>query len=212
MDEVRDAVRQLNSDGLQYRWRVGLHAFAPGCASSRAGTAIIYAKDTTVRGHNLKGYREDEGPLEARGMQSFSTFIDGEWLRVINTHLSTPKHPDLREEQVEQLVAATRWHNRVLVLGDLNTRPHVTEVMGPIWNAGFKDVDPFCGPVEDSLCTKTLPRTGPNFPTAAAKFDYILGRGVNFRSCRLHTPTDDHRIVVSDLTVAHAPRPVCTVT
>ncbi|MGW7440642.1 hypothetical protein [Streptomyces sp. NPDC054849] len=40
----------------------------------------------------------------------------------------------------------------------------------------------------------------------------FLGRGVNFRSCRLRTATEDHRILISDLTVADVPRPVCTVT
>ncbi|MFB7496542.1 hypothetical protein ACFC09_17955 [Streptomyces sp. NPDC056161] len=95
---------------------------------------------------------------------------------------------------------------------DARVRRPCERRLGPIWRARIKDVDQFCGSVKDVRCTKTLAKTGPGFPTEAAKFDYILGRGVNFRSCRLHTPTEDHRIVVSDLTTADVPPPVCTVT
>ncbi|CAL9344804.1 hypothetical protein SUDANB176_00345 [Streptomyces sp. enrichment culture] len=211
LNEVREAVRLLNEAGLKYEYRSGLAALNIGCPG-RLGTAVVYAKGTTVRAHNRKGYSDDEGWTEARGMQSFTTKLDGQWVRVFNTHLSAPGHEELRKLQAGELAAATRPHPRALVLGDFNTRPHVTKVMGPIWQAGFKDIDQFCGPVKDPRCNKTLPKTGPGFPTEAAKFDYILGRGVNFRSCRLHTPTEDHRIVVGDLTAADVPRPVCTVT
>ncbi|SCF56522.1 endonuclease/exonuclease/phosphatase family protein [Streptomyces sp. Ncost-T10-10d] len=211
LNEVREAVRQLNEAGLRYEYRSGLAALNGGCPG-RLGTAIVYAKGTTVRAHNKKGYSDDEGWLEARGMQSFTTKLDGQWVRVFNTHLSAPGHEELRKLQAGELAAATRPHPRALILGDLNTRPHVTKVMDPIWQAGFKDVDQFCGPAKDPRCTKTLPLTGPPRTREESKYDYILGRGVNFRSCRLHTPTDDHRIVISDLTVADVRRPVCTVT
>ncbi|KAB1158269.1 endonuclease/exonuclease/phosphatase family protein [Micromonospora sp. AMSO12t] len=213
LNEVREAVRQLNEAGFKYEYRTGTAAQNIGCPG-RLGTAIVYAKGTTVRAHNKKGYSVDEGWWEARGMQSFTTEVDGQWVRVFNTQLSEPtrEREEMRQKQVGELVSAARAYPRALVLGDLNTRPYVTKVMGPIWQAGFRDVDPFCGPAEDTRCVKTLPHTGPGFPTAAAKFDYLLGRGVNFRSCRLHTPTTDHRIVIGDLTMAEGPRPMCNVT
>lgn len=209
-NDIDEALLLLRAAGLEYGLRIGLTAFNLRCPG-RAGTAVLYAKGTQVRKHYRKSYSEDEGWWEARGMQSFHTKIDGQWVRVFNTHLSAPKHEGLRKQQAEELATAA-IHRRVLILGDLNTRPHATKVMNPIWQAGFKDVDQFCGPVKDPRCTKTLPLTGPPRTPEESKYDYILGRGVNFRSCRLHTPTDDHRIVISDLTTADVPRPVCTVT
>ncbi|MFG1649931.1 endonuclease/exonuclease/phosphatase family protein [Micromonospora sp. NPDC049275] len=205
LDEVSEAVRQLRQIGLEYSYRSGLSALNPGCAS-RLGTAILYAKGTVVRAHNRKGYSEDEGWLEARGIQSFSTKIDGQWVRVFNTHLSAPGYEDLRRLQARELSVATRPYRRALVLGDFNTRPWITSVMTPIWRAGFSDVDPYCRSTRDARCNRTLPETRD------AKFDYILHRGINSRQCLLYTPTRDHRIVISDVTLAEGPRPVCSVT
>ncbi|RFS81287.1 endonuclease/exonuclease/phosphatase family protein [Actinomadura spongiicola] len=206
LNEVQEAVRQLNEAGLKYRYRSGLAALNAGCPG-RLGTAIVYAEGTQIRAHNRKGYSEDEGWLEARGMQSFTTRVAGQSVRVFNTHLSAPGHERLRRLQVRELVNATRPHRRAMILGDLNTRPWVSNVMSPIWDAGFRDVDPFCGRVLDSRCNRTLP------DTRDAKFDYILLRGgLNFSNCRLHTPTRDHRIVISELTLSQGPRPSCVVT
>ncbi|WP_159042767.1 endonuclease/exonuclease/phosphatase family protein [Streptomyces curacoi] len=204
-DEVIEAVNRLRQEGLEYRYRRGFSAVHLGCEAG-LGTGIIFAEGTSVRAHNRKGYSEDEGWLEARGIQSFTTRIDGQWVRVFNTHLSAPGHERLRQLQARELADVTRPHPRALVLGDLNTRPWIAKVMEPIWSAGFKDVDQFCGPVADRRCNKTLPKTDD------AKFDYILHRRVNSGGCRLHTPTEDHRIVISDVTLADVPRPVCTVT
>jgi endonuclease/exonuclease/phosphatase family metal-dependent hydrolase len=211
LGEVRQAVRKLKEVGLEYGYQKGLSVGNFGCPG-QLGTAVIYAKDTPITPHKNQLYSDDEGWDEKRGIQPFTIQIDGQWVRVFNTHLSAPGHEELRKLQAGELAAATRPHPRALVLGDFNTRPHVTKVMNPIWQAGFRDVDQFCGPVKDPRCTKTLPRTGQGFPTEAAKFDYILSRGVNFRSCRLHTPTSDHRIVIGDVTLAAGPYPPCTVT
>ncbi|MFJ7494516.1 endonuclease/exonuclease/phosphatase family protein [Streptomyces sp. NPDC097727] len=170
LNEVREAVRQLDEAGLRYEYRSGPAALNGGCPG-RLGTAIVYAKGTT-RTHNKKGYSDDEGWLEARGMQSFTTKVDSQWVRVFNTHLSAPGHEELRKLQAgEPAAAATRPHPRALILGDLNTRPHVTKVMYPIWQAGFKDVDQFCGPAKDPRRTKTLPLTGPPRTGEESKYD-----------------------------------------
>ncbi|MFD5898565.1 endonuclease/exonuclease/phosphatase family protein [Streptomyces sp. NPDC060366] len=210
LNEVQEAVEELKELGLEYGYRVGLHAWLPGfgCNAQRVGTAVIYAKGTLVKGHNRKGYSVDEGWREARGIQSFHTKIDGQWVRVFNTHLSSPwpEYEEMREQQVDELVAATRPHSRALVLGDLNTRPWRTQVTGPIWQAGFRDVDQFCGETKSDRCNRTVGTKGD------AKFDYILHRRVNSLHCRIHTVNTDHRLVISDVTLAQGPQRPCTVT
>ncbi|MGW7620349.1 endonuclease/exonuclease/phosphatase family protein [Streptomyces antimycoticus] len=62
LNEVREAVRQLNEAGVKYEYRSGLSALNFGCPG-RLGTAIIYTKGTTVRAHNKKGYSDVPRPV-----------------------------------------------------------------------------------------------------------------------------------------------------
>lgn len=194
---------------LEYQILFGFSGPSVHC-TSRQGTAFLVAEGLPVRNVNRKGYSEDEGPLEARGIHSFSTRIDGRWFRIFNTHLSAPWEEPLRIKQARELAAKVQPYRRAILLGDLNTRPWHTHVLDPVWRLGLGDVDPFCVPGAEGdarkLCNKTLPKT------VDSKYDYILHRGINSRHCRLHTPTDDHRVVISDVTRAQGPRPACTVT
>ncbi|MEV8534012.1 endonuclease/exonuclease/phosphatase family protein [Streptomyces sp. NPDC051211] len=125
-NDIDEALLLLRAAGLEYDLRIGLTAFHPLCPG-RAGTAVLYAKGTQVERHYRKGYSEDERWWGARGMQSFHTKIDGQWVRVFNTHLSAPRPEELRKRQAEELATAA-IHRRVLILGDLNTRPHATKI------------------------------------------------------------------------------------
>ncbi|MFI1830667.1 endonuclease/exonuclease/phosphatase family protein [Streptomyces sp. NPDC020412] len=207
MEEVdRARVRLARDYGLEYNFREGLKTdlLWTNCGYG-LGTAVLVAKGLPIRAHNRKGYSQDEGFRESRGMQSFTTRIDGQWVRVFNTHLSTSGRPGLRRLQIRELTNATQPHPRAMILGDFNTRPW-DERMNPIWTANFKDVDPFCTKDKDETrCNSTLWKVN-------AKYDYILHRGLNSRHCRLHTRTDDHRIVISDVTGGPGSSAPCTVT
>ncbi|WP_196943303.1 endonuclease/exonuclease/phosphatase family protein [Streptomyces sclerotialus] len=206
--EVRKAVKLLNQQGFDYKFKIGPGTNNIGCDGwSVNGQAIIYAKGTPIQGYREVPFADDEGPWESRAYTTFTTRLAGQRVQVINTHLSAGGHREERRSQIKELLGAAKQHSRTLILGDFNAQPGYGE-MPPIWDAKFTDVDPFCkketGRPKDDRCNGTHVKTGK-------KFDYILHRGVNSKKCTLRSVTEDHRVVVSDITMAAGPRVPCSV-
>ncbi|MEU2726005.1 endonuclease/exonuclease/phosphatase family protein [Streptomyces smyrnaeus] len=206
--EVRKAVKLLNEQGFEYKFKIGPGTNNVGCDGwSVNGQAIIYAKGTQIQDYREVAFSKDEGPWESRAYTTFTTRLAGHRVQVINTHLSAGGHRAAREQQIRELLGAAKQYSRTLILGDFNAQPGYSE-MPPIWDARFTDVDPFCkkekGRPKDPRCNGTHVNTGK-------KFDYILHRGVSSKNCTLRSVNEDHRVVVSDVSTAAGPRTPCRV-
>ncbi|MFF0724810.1 endonuclease/exonuclease/phosphatase family protein [Streptomyces sp. NPDC004134] len=203
--EVREAVRLLNRQGFDYRFKLGRGVINVGCDGwSTNGLALVYANGTPILDYREVAHRVDEGPLEYRTYMRFTTRLAGKWVRVHNAHLSAGGARVARDEQIKEILTASRPYGRKLILGDLNAQPWYPE-MDQIWTAGYSDVDPFCGPETDQAdgrCVWTQVNAG-------RKFDYILHNRMNSERCILRTVNEDHRVVVSDVTLASGPRVPC---
>ncbi|WP_405651285.1 endonuclease/exonuclease/phosphatase family protein [Streptomyces sp. RK9] len=203
--EVQKAVKLLKQDEMEYSFKHGPGIINFGCDGwSPLGLSVLYAKGTPFQGYRHKEYAQGEWS-EARAYQTFSTRLAGQRVQVFNTHLSDGGARDLRAAQIRELLGAARGHGRVLAGGDLNAQPSYPE-MKPIWDAAFRDVDPFCrwnGGRPDARCKST-------YVNVPRKFDYILHRGINSRNCMLGTVNRDHRIVISDVTTAAGPQAPCS--
>ncbi|MEU0009476.1 endonuclease/exonuclease/phosphatase family protein [Streptomyces sp. NPDC006314] len=203
--EVREAVRRLKRQGLEYQIKFGPGTINVACDGwTRNGQAVLYAKGTPARDFDQEYYSDDEGPLEARGYMAFTTRLANRWVRVFNTQLSWGAYRDERKTQIKELLHAAQPYSQLLLAGDFNAQPQYSE-MQPIWHARLSDVDPFCGGTYDSRCNSTHVKSDK-------KFDYILHRGVGSRNCLLHSVNEDHRVVVSDVSTAAGPWAACTVT
>ncbi|MEV0537741.1 endonuclease/exonuclease/phosphatase family protein [Kitasatospora sp. NPDC050463] len=154
------------------------------------GQAILSAAPITDQGNRLY----PDGGSENRAYMWVTTVLDGKPVRVYDTHLAEADQSKVRAKQVEHLLKAIGTQQRVIVLGDLNSRPQGPE-LAALWNAGLRDADPACGKVPQAGCHPTADARPSN-----KKFDYILLRGINPPGVTVRDSVhSDHDIVYTTL-------------
>ncbi|MFJ3791436.1 endonuclease/exonuclease/phosphatase family protein [Kitasatospora sp. NPDC090091] len=155
------------------------------------GQAILSAAPITDRGNQLY----PDGGSENRAYMWVTTVLDGKPVRVYDTHLAEADQSNVRAKQVEHLMKAIGTQQRVIVLGDLNSRPQGPE-LAALWNAGLRDADPACGKAPQAGCHPTADAARPS----RKKFDYILLRGINPPGVTVRDSVhSDHDIVYATL-------------
>ncbi|MFI6638948.1 endonuclease/exonuclease/phosphatase family protein [Streptomyces sp. NPDC050504] len=192
VEEIRDRLRSRH--GLVYhveygsvlrnRGRCGGMPWSPGAF----GQAILSAAPMKDR----VNVEYPDGGSEDRGYLAVTTTVDGESVRVFNTHFAQRRQEAVRAKQAGVLAAEVARHDRAIVIGDFNAVPEAYE-LGRMW-AVAKDADPRCRPSGDGACRVTT--------DWQSKYDYVFLRGVTPRKSQVR-PSDnsDHHMFYADLTV-----------
>ncbi|MEV5933512.1 endonuclease/exonuclease/phosphatase family protein [Streptomyces sp. NPDC052079] len=137
-----------------------------------------------------------DGGSEDRGYMAVTTTVDGQEIRVFNTHLAQRRQETYRTDQIAALAEEVARHDRAIVLGDFNAVPDSPELT-PMW-ALAGDTDPECRPSPTGTC---LPTTDWQ-----SKFDYVFLRGISPLKHHVQpTPYSDHHPLHTDLDLAPAP-------
>ncbi|MEU3731585.1 endonuclease/exonuclease/phosphatase family protein [Streptomyces sp. NPDC033538] len=167
---------------LNHRSRCGGTPWNPGAF----GQAVLSAAPMT----DHVNVEYPDGGSEDRGYMAVTTMVDGEPVRVFNTHLAHRRQEAIRAGQTEVLAAAVARHDRAIVLGDFNAVPDAPE-LARMW-ALADDADSQCHPPSAGTCKLTT--------DWHSKFDYVFLRGLVPLEHRVHpTPYSDHHLVHADL-------------
>lgn len=174
---------------LGHRGRCGGTPWNPG----EFGQAILSAAPMTDR----VSVEYPEGGSEDRGYVAVTTEVDGQPVRVFNTHLAQRRQESVRAGQVRALAAEVARHPRAIVLGDFNAVPGAGELKG-MWKLA-KDADPGCRPSSSGSCKPTT--------DWRLKFDYVFLRGISpVKQGVQLTPNSDHDLVHADVSLAKNPK------
>jgi endonuclease/exonuclease/phosphatase family metal-dependent hydrolase len=190
VERIREYLERLH--GLVYHveygtvlrnWgRCGGVPWSPGAF----GQAVLSAAPMTDR----VSVEYPDGGSEDRGYMAVTTMVDGEPVRVFNTHLAQRRQEAVRADQTGVLAADVARHDRAIVLGDLNAVPDAPELTR-IW-ALAADTDPQCHPSSVGTCKPTT--------DWHSKFDYVFLRGIAPLEHRVQTtPYSDHHLLYTDL-------------
>ncbi|MGW8702613.1 endonuclease/exonuclease/phosphatase family protein [Streptomyces eurythermus] len=133
-----------------------------------------------------------DGGSEDRGYMAVTATVDGQSVRVFNTHLAQRRQEAVRAAQTKVLAAAVARYDRVIVLGDFNAVPDAPELV-PMWELAT-DADPRCRPLSAGGCAPTT--------DWQSKFDYVFLRGIVPLGHRVHpTSYSDHDLLHTDLDI-----------
>ncbi|WJV50857.1 endonuclease/exonuclease/phosphatase family protein [Streptomyces flavofungini] len=192
VERIRDYLEHLH--GLVYhveygsvlrnRSRCGGWPWSPG----GFGQAILSAAPMT----DHVNVEYPDGGSESRGYMAVTTTVDGESVRIFNTHLAQRRQEEVRADQVDALAPAVARHDRAIVLGDFNAVPDAPE-LSRMWPLA-RDADPRCRPAPAG--------TGTCAPTTdwQLKFDYVFLRDVApVRQEVRPSPHSDHHPVLADV-------------
>lgn len=190
VEEIRKHLR--NRYGLVYhveygsvlrnRGRCGGMPWNPG----GFGQAILSA--APMKDHVNVEY--PEGGSEDRGYMAITTTVDGQPVRVFNTHLAQRRQEEFRAKQTRVLADAVAKYDRAIVLGDFNAVPEASELTS-MW-AVAKDTDPRCRPSGDAACKVTT--------DWQSKYDYVFLRGVTSLKHRVQpSENSDHHMLQADV-------------
>ncbi|MEU6355498.1 endonuclease/exonuclease/phosphatase family protein [Streptomyces sp. NPDC047072] len=135
-----------------------------------------------------------DGGSEDRGYMAVTTTVDGQSVRVFNTHLAERRQESVRAEQVRVFAPEVAKYDRAIVLGDFNAVPYAAE-LAPMWKLAT-DADPACRPSSSGTCETTT--------DWQSKFDYIFLRGGITALSHHVRPTEasDHHPFYADLDLA----------
>ncbi|MGI5350118.1 endonuclease/exonuclease/phosphatase family protein [Streptomyces sp. CA-250714] len=199
VDRIAKALKEIHK--LDYHVTYGTINRKRGqCGGVFKGGAYGQAMLTAAPAKDPVNVRYSNGGSEPRGYMAVTVPIQGKDVRIFTTHLAQKTAEDqqteVRAQQVRELEAAARPHNRAVVLGDFNTLPSSGE-LAPMWQH-FADADPHCGAKPDARCQGTI-----GAPSAGKKLDYILLRRGAFNppGVGIHDPQgqSDHSLVHADL-------------
>ncbi|MER8220409.1 endonuclease/exonuclease/phosphatase family protein [Streptomyces sp. NPDC094143] len=196
VEAIREHLKNLH--GLVYhveygsvlrKWgRCGGAPWSPGAF----GQAILSAAPMT----DAVSVEYPDGGSEDRGYMAVTTTVDGEAVRVFNTHLAQRRQETVRAAQVRILAAAAARHERAVLIGDFNAVPGAPELT-PVQQLAVE---------ADSRCRP--PATGGCEPTTdwQLRFDYVFLRGITALGHRVQpSPYSDHHIVYADLDTEERP-------
>ncbi|MEV5357812.1 endonuclease/exonuclease/phosphatase family protein [Streptomyces sp. NPDC052693] len=192
VEAIREHLRNLH--GLVYhveygsvlrKWgRCGGAPWSPGAF----GQAILSAAPMT----DAVNVEYPDGGSEDRGYMAVTTTVDGERVRVFNTHLAQRRQESVRAAQVRVLAAAAARHERAVLIGDFNAVPDAPELT-PVQQLAVE---------ADTRCR---PAAGGCEPTTdwQLRFDYVFLRGITPLGHRVHPSAySDHHLVYADLDTA----------
>ncbi|GAA0655531.1 endonuclease/exonuclease/phosphatase family protein [Streptomyces thermocarboxydovorans] len=194
VEQIREHLRSLH--GLVYHveygpvlrdWsRCGGAPWRPGAY----GQALLSAAPMT----DVVNTEYPDGGSEDRGYLAVTTTVDGQSVRVINTHLAQRRQQPVRAEQIRVLAAAVSRHDRAIVLGDFNSVPDAPELTS-LWELA-EDANPACHPSRTGTCETTT--------DWLTRFDYVFLRGgITALGHGVHqTRYSDHDLVHADLDTA----------
>lgn len=201
--------RLLAEYGLDYEVYYGTFNDNPlYCLGSTMGQVMLSRKPVSQLGTDP--FDAQEPSDELRGYMFIEITVDGQPVRVYNTHLiQAGLNPGVRDASSRELATATMATPRAIVLGDFNTEPQndrstlslppaQQKAMVPLFNAGFRDVDRDCFRNTNPDCSRT--QIGSN-----KKYDYALMRLLTetAQPSIPNTEFSDHRPVIG--TVALSP-------
>ncbi|WP_426554642.1 endonuclease/exonuclease/phosphatase family protein [Streptomyces sp. WG5] len=167
---------------LRHRGRCGGVPWNPGAF----GQAVLSAAPMT----DPVNVEYPDGGSEDRGYMAVTTLVDGQSVRVFNTHLAHRRQEAVRADQSGVLAADVARYDRAVVLGDFNAVPGAPE-LDRIW-ALAADTDPQCHPSPAGACEPTT--------DWHSKFDYIFLRGFAPLKHRVQpSPYSDHHLLHTDL-------------
>ncbi|UOB15202.1 endonuclease/exonuclease/phosphatase family protein [Streptomyces sp. HP-A2021] len=190
VERIREYLESLH--GLVYHveygtvlqdWsRCGGVPWSPGAF----GQAVLSAAPMTDR----VSVEYPDGGSEDRGYMAVTTTVDGQRVRVFNTHLAQRRQEEVRADQVGVLAAEVARYDRAVVLGDFNAVPDAPE-LAPMWELAA-DTDPGCRPSPAGTCEPTT--------DWQSKFDYVFPRGMAPLEHGVRpTSYSDHHLVHADL-------------
>ncbi|MGV9284636.1 endonuclease/exonuclease/phosphatase family protein [Streptomyces sp. NPDC003730] len=195
VEAIRDHLENIH--GLVYhvrygtvltkRSRCGGTPWNPGAF----GQAVLSAAPMTD--HVSEEY--PEGGSEDRGYMAVTTEVDGQKVRVFNTHLAQRRQESVRAGQAAVLATEVARHERAIVLGDFNAVPDAPE-LSRLWSLAV-DADPGCRPAGTAVgtCRATT--------DWQSKFDYVFLRGIAPGEDRVHPSRySDHHLFYADLDLA----------
>ncbi|MFE0424718.1 endonuclease/exonuclease/phosphatase family protein, partial [Streptomyces sp. NPDC058953] len=107
---------------LRNRGRCGGTPWSPGSF----GQALLSAAPMTDR----VSVEYPDGGSEDRGYMAVTTKVDGQSVRVFNTHLAQRRQQDVRAGQTDVLAEEVAAYDRAIVLGDFNAAPDAPELTG----------------------------------------------------------------------------------
>ncbi|MGA4837674.1 endonuclease/exonuclease/phosphatase family protein [Streptomyces sp. G45] len=174
---------------LRNRGRCGGWPWSPG----GFGQAILSAAPMTDR----VNVEYPDGGSEDRGYMAVTTTVDGQRVRVFNTHLAQRSQEAVRARQVDVLAKAVAPHDRAIVLGDFNAVPYSPELTD-MWELAT-DAARECRPSPADTCEPTT--------DWHLKFDYVFLRGVTARGHRVHPSSySDHHLLYGDVDTSRSER------
>jgi len=199
-DQVTELATKL---GMQGRFApiYVLPGLAPGAVSRQFGVAVLsrypivrFRNDTIAR---LSTQEPNPVPAPAPGLLDAVLDVNGQPVRVLNTHLDYRKDPAVRTLQVQQMLAFIGDLGvPTLVFGDMNASPSAPELQ------------PLLQRLHDAWSGSDSP--GLTYPADAPRerIDYVLvSAQFTVRSIRVpETQASDHRPVVAELILAGSSR------
>jgi endonuclease/exonuclease/phosphatase family metal-dependent hydrolase len=132
-----------------------------------------------------------DGGSEDRGYMAVTTEVDGQSVRVFNTHFAERRQESVRADQARVLAKEVARHDRAIVIGDFNAVPDAPELT-PMW-ALAEDTDAQCRPPLAGTCKVTT--------DWQSKFDYVFLRGdITALDHRVRpSQYSDHHMLFTDL-------------
>ncbi|WP_246886513.1 endonuclease/exonuclease/phosphatase family protein [Streptomyces sp. GESEQ-4] len=190
---IRDNLRAYY--GLSYNLAQGdvMNNFGRCWPGRGYGTALLSAAPLT----NMVKHVYGAGGTEPRGYVAADTTVAGKNVRVFVTHLAQAGQSDVRQQQVQELLADALTFPDTIVMGDFNAEPNTREVT-PMWT-WYKDADPACSAAQPDPPCQWTADASPH----RKKFDYIFLRNGSFTapSAGVHDNYSDHDLVHADLSV-----------
>ncbi|MFF3849665.1 endonuclease/exonuclease/phosphatase family protein [Streptomyces sp. NPDC002328] len=183
LERLHGLVYHVSYGSVLHNWnRCGGVPWSPG----GYGQAILSAAPMTDR----VNVEYPDGGSEDRGYLAVTTSVDGQPVRVFNTHLAQRRQETVRADQVGVLAEEVARHERAIVIGDFNAVPDASELTG-MW-ALAEDTDPECRPASTGACKTTT--------DWQSKFDYVFLRGATSLGHRVHpSEYSDHDMLYADV-------------
>lgn len=190
--DLEGIIAKLKEKGLHYhvehgQWTRKFRCNEPGGAAY--GSAIISLYPMTQV--NDEKYKVVDGEGRGFTVATIDVARIGK-LRVYVTHLGNSPRDRVQKAEVEQLIrfqkedAKKHKPQGTVIFGDFNAEP-ASKALDPIWDAGFKDVDPNCYKKEHKGCKPTHDN--------GKKLDYIFHKDLRIADRHLsRTAHSDHDI------------------
>jgi endonuclease/exonuclease/phosphatase family metal-dependent hydrolase len=203
--DMQGVLSRLRAKGLNYQasyatWQNKLYCNEP--TGGAFGEAILSLRPISAETHATYVNQSTDSTADVRGWQALTITIDGQPVRVFNTHLEQPGGADhplntaARDAQARELAEISKTAPRAIGFGDLNstpengegadsgltTSPSTQPAPMPFYNAGFSDLDRDCTRFTnpENVSATIIPECTLTQPSSSGgpdhKFDYVFVR------------------------------------